>query len=107
MSSDQHHAAATGGLWQLDDPRQVAPRPDVHGHTPRTEQVTHEAAAVERIPVDAQNLGLTDLTAPGLAMATSLNPDRRRHRIVARIALALFILPALVQVVLVLLEQLR
>lgn len=74
----------------------MAPLPDRHGHTPRTEQLTHDVADVERIPVDAQNLSLTDLTVPGLSMAASLNPDRKRHRLCGRIMLVMMRLPTLI-----------
>ncbi|MEL4504536.1 hypothetical protein AAEX63_06030 [Luteococcus sp. H138] len=94
MSTDGRHSdAALGGVWDLPHHQPLPPQPDIHGHTPRTEQLSHEVAVVQHIPVDAQNLGLTDLTAPGLAMATSLNSERRRHRLVAKLFLAFLLIP--------------
>lgn len=88
------HDAARGALWRIDQGQPVVQQADAHGHTPRTEQLTHEVAVVEHVPIDAQNLGLTDLTAPGLAMAASLNPHNPRQKRLARWWLALMVLPA-------------
>lgn len=95
-----HSDAVGGGLWDLGGKHPVAPIPDAPivdapARTPRTERLSHEAAAMEVIPVDAQNLGLTDLTAPGLALASSLNPDRARHRRAGRLMLLFMMLPLL------------
>lgn len=66
----------------------------------RTEQVVHEVAVVEHVPVDAQQMGLTDLTAPGLALASSLNPANRRQMRRARWFVGLYLLPVVVAILL-------
>ena len=66
-----------------DDWRPIgAPAPGEHFDADpraRTRQRTGEVAIVQTVPPDAVQMGLTDLTAPGLALSTNLNPDNERQ----------------------------
>jgi len=50
------------------------------------------------LPEDAQRMGLTPLTAPELALASALRPEKRLHRIAAWVLLLLILAPVLLAI---------